>query len=49
VGEDERGGGLGRYSLKIDAIPRWDDRGKYTGLGPKFGVSVVTNAKSVTC
>ena len=49
VGEDERGGGLGGYPLKIDAIPRWGGRGKDTGLGAKFGVGVVSNAKSVTC
>jgi hypothetical protein len=47
VGEDERGGGLGGYSLQIYAIPSGDNGGEDAGLGTKFGVSVVSNTETI--
>ena len=49
MGKYERRGGLGGYSLEIDAVPRWSSRGKDARFGAELGVCVVSNAESVTC
>lgn len=49
VGEDQRGCGLGGYSLEVDAIPGGSGRCEDAGLRAKLRVGVVSNAKSITC
>lgn len=47
VGEDERGSGLGGYSLQVHAVPGGDYRGEDAWLGAQFGVSVVSNTETI--
>jgi len=47
VGEDQRRGSLGSYSLEVDAVPCRSCRCEYARLWAQLGVGVVSNAETI--